>query len=85
MSDYAEHCTKVDTLRRIVHDACLKGEWEEVKRLSELLITQSVEIKMFADEKLEERMRKGKRIMSTFDEYEVRERLRKTRINLDAT
>jgi hypothetical protein len=54
MSDYAEHCTRVDVLLRMTHDACLKRDWEEVKRLSELLITESVEIKMFADSKLME-------------------------------
>ena len=53
MSDYAEHCTRVDVLRRMTHDACLKRDWEEVKRLSELLITEGVELKMFADHKLE--------------------------------
>jgi len=54
MSDYAEHCTKVDVLLRMTHDACLKRDWDEVKRLSELLITEGVELKMLADEKLME-------------------------------
>jgi hypothetical protein len=60
VSDYAEHCTKVDTLRRIVHDACLRRDWDEVKRQSEALITEAVEIKMFADEKLGEALAKLK-------------------------
>ena len=81
MSDYAEHCTKVDTLRRIVHDACLRRDWDEVKRQSEALITEAVEIKMFADHKLEERMKLDQLVDRVVVEQSIRVR-NVTKINL---
>lgn len=35
MKDYAECLTRLDTLRRITHDACLKKNWEEVRENAE--------------------------------------------------
>ena len=35
MCDYAEYLTRLDTLRRITHDACLKKNWNEVRENAE--------------------------------------------------
>ena len=35
MKDYAECLTRLDTLRRITHDACLKKNWDEVRENAE--------------------------------------------------
>lgn len=35
MKDYAECLTRLDTLRRMTHDACLKKNWEEVRENAE--------------------------------------------------
>lgn len=35
MKDYAECLTRLDTLRRMTHDACLKKQWEEVRENAE--------------------------------------------------
>jgi hypothetical protein len=35
MKDYAECLTRLDTLRRMTHDACLKKQWDEVRENAE--------------------------------------------------
>lgn len=35
MKDYAECLTRLDTLRRMTHDACLKKNWDEVRENAE--------------------------------------------------
>jgi hypothetical protein len=35
LKDYAECLTRLDTLRRMTHDACLKNNWEEVRENAE--------------------------------------------------
>jgi hypothetical protein len=35
IKDYAECLTRLDTLRRMTHDACLKKNWNDVRECAE--------------------------------------------------
>ena len=53
MKDYAECVTAIDTLRRMIHDACLRKEWTDVHFLSERLVTVAVDLKNLAQDMTE--------------------------------
>ena len=44
-SDYSTHLIKMDTISRVIHDACLHRNYEDAKRLIDELIEESVLLK----------------------------------------
>ena len=49
MRDYADSCTKIDTLRRMIYDACLMKDWKECLILSDKIVEEARNLRMYSE------------------------------------